>query len=114
MPESLLTILKFFFLALLYLFFVRVVRAVWAEVSPPKAVTATTSGRGWRERGASRPARGAQCLRVVEPAEQRGRAYELHDELTLGRGAGCQVTLDDTYVSQLHARLFRKEGQVYV
>ena len=33
MPDSLLTILKFCFLALLYLFFIRVVRAVWAEVS---------------------------------------------------------------------------------
>ena len=31
-PDSLLTILKFCFLALLYLFFLRVVRAVWAEM----------------------------------------------------------------------------------
>ena len=32
MPESLLTILKFLLMALLYLFFLRVLRAVWAEV----------------------------------------------------------------------------------
>jgi pSer/pThr/pTyr-binding forkhead associated (FHA) protein len=32
----------------------------------------------------------------------------------MGRAAGCQVTLDDTYVSQIHARVFVREGQVYV
>jgi len=37
MPESLLTILKFCFLALLYLFFFRVLRAVWAELRPSAA-----------------------------------------------------------------------------
>lgn len=41
MPEQLLTILKICLLALLYLFFFRVVRAVWAEVrSPPASATA--------------------------------------------------------------------------
>ena len=53
-------------------------------------------------------------LRVVEPAAQRGRAYELADELTVGRAAGCQITLEDTYASQLHARVFRKDGQLFV
>ena len=32
----------------------------------------------------------------------------------MGRAAGCQVTIDDTYASQLHARVFLREGQVYV
>jgi pSer/pThr/pTyr-binding forkhead associated (FHA) protein len=32
----------------------------------------------------------------------------------VGRAGGCQITLDDTYVSQLHARVFRREGQLYV
>jgi hypothetical protein len=114
-PESLLTILKFCFLALLYLFLLRVLRAVWAEVAPPRAgrpaaVTASAPGRARRERGS----RGAARLRVVEPAELRGRSYELSDELTVGRAVGCQITLEDTYASQLHARIFRKAGQLYV
>ncbi len=50
----------------------------------------------------------------MEPPETRGQTYELADELTLGRAAGCQVTLNDTYVSQLHARLFRRDGQLFV
>ena len=38
--EQLLTILKLCLLALLYLFFFRVLRAVWAELRPPKLVAA--------------------------------------------------------------------------
>jgi hypothetical protein len=114
-PESLLTILKFCFLALLYLFLLRVLRAVWAEVAPPRAprpaaVAASAPGRARRDRSG----RGVARLRVVEPADQRNRSYELSDELTVGRAEGCQVTLDDTYASQLHARIFRKDGQLYV
>ena len=35
-------------------------------------------------------------------------------KLTLGRAAGCQVTIDDTYASQLHARVFQRDGQIFV
>ena len=51
---------------------------------------------------------------VVEPADQLGQVYLLGDELTLGRAAGCQVTVDDTYVSQIHARVFARDGQYLV
>ena len=116
MPESLLTILKFCFLALLYLFFIRVVRAVWTEVSapPPAAVVAPPppAPKTKRERGA--PKRSVSHLRVVEPADQRGRTYDVVDELTIGRAAGCQIPLDDSYASQLHARLFRRNGDLLV
>jgi pSer/pThr/pTyr-binding forkhead associated (FHA) protein len=111
MPQSLLTILKFCFLALLYLFFFRVLRAVWAELNPVRALagpapTRPRSGRGGGE---------ATQLKIVEPGDLRGRTYALADELTVGRAAGCGVSLpDDTYVSQLHARVFRREGQLYV
>jgi pSer/pThr/pTyr-binding forkhead associated (FHA) protein len=51
---------------------------------------------------------------VVEPADRRGQAFELGDELTVGRAQGCQVRVDDTYASQLHARIFRRDGQFFV
>ena len=119
MPESLLTILKFCFLALLYLFFIRVLRAVWAEVSgrtiaAPAAAPARPQ-RGWSGGGrAGANGKAPGRLRVIEPADSKGQTYELADELTVGRAGGCQITLDDTYVSQLHARVFRREGQLYV
>jgi pSer/pThr/pTyr-binding forkhead associated (FHA) protein len=116
MPESLLTILKFCFLALLYLFFFRVLRAVWVEVSGRPAVVASAAPAGASRGGSAQPAaKSGTKLRVVEPSDRRGRTYELADELTLGRAVGCQITLDDdTFVSQLHARLFRRDGQLFV
>ena len=120
MPDSLLTILKFCFLALLYLFFMRVLRAVWAEmkgVTAPAAAPAPAprAARGWggAARGGSN-GKGGGRLRVIEPAERKGQTYDLAEELTVGRAGGCQITLDDTYVSQLHARVFRRDGQLYV
>ncbi len=113
MPDPLLTILKFCFLVILYLFFVRVLRAVWAEVTAPQVIAPPPAARPARGgMGASRP---PGRLKVIEPAERRGHTYELGDELTVGRAGGCQVTLEgDNYVSQLHARVFRRDGQFYV
>lgn len=114
MPEPLLTILKFCFLAILYLFFARVLRAVWAEVKGPAAVSAApTPQRTTRAALAGHKPPGK--LKVLEPSDRRGHTYDLGDELTVGRAGGCQVALaDDTYVSQLHARVFRRDGQFYV
>lgn len=179
MPEQLLNVLKLCLLALLYLFFVRVARAVWVEVNgprlgsarprhpdelaapgpagvqpppgaalpsagiggvgtgrgapalapaapPPVALSAAPratirSPVGGSRRQAKRAAAPAAAspvpgpaLVVLAPPELLGRRYQLAQELTLGRAAGCQITLDDTYVSQLHARIFRAEDVLYV
>jgi pSer/pThr/pTyr-binding forkhead associated (FHA) protein len=115
-PDSLLTILKFCFLALLYLFFLRVLRAVWAEVSGPRVATAAPSPAARSSRPRPTGGRGGTGarLKVIEPPDHKGQTYELADELTVGRAGGCQITLDDTYVSQLHARVYRRDGQLYV
>ncbi|MFP5254422.1 MAG: FHA domain-containing protein [Acidimicrobiia bacterium] len=116
MPDQLLNLLKIFLLLLLYLFFLRVLRAVWAEVNPPKRVEAPPAkprkDRG--RRAATGRKHGPPALRIVAPAELKGRTFEVGDEATIGRAAGCQVTIDDSYASQLHARVFLRDGQIYV
>jgi pSer/pThr/pTyr-binding forkhead associated (FHA) protein len=114
--EQLLTILKFALLALLYLFFLRVLRAVWAELRGPKVSSRRQAATAVAAPPASKKARksGEPHLVVVEPVAQRGRTFPLGQELTVGRAAGCQVTLDDTFVSQLHARVFARDGQFLV
>src|SRR4051795_13302364 len=101
----------------------RVLRAVWMEMRAPTAVApmplqeTPRPPRNWggAGRGSAGNGKGAGGrLKVIEPAETKGQVYELADELTVGRANGCQITLDDTYVSQLHARVFRREGQLYV
>lgn len=124
MSDQLLFILKLCLLALLYLFFFRVVRAVWAELrvpSPqgapvPAATAAAAVGVGTAasrkdRKAAAKAAKAVPQLVVIDPADQRGRAYHLGNEASIGRAAGCQITVDDTYVSQIHARVFARDGQ---
>ena len=114
MPEPLLAILKLCALALLYLFFFRVIRAVWAEVAPARVAAAPAPAARASRRPATRRSKGGDALVVLEPKEQKGQRHALDEEVTMGRAAGCTVTLDDTYASQLHARVFRRDGDVYV
>ena len=113
MDEQLLTILKLCLLALLYLFFLRVLRAVWTEIRGPKVVEASPRRAHRAAKRVERKSAPVQ-LTIVEPTALKGRRYPLADELTVGRAAGCQVTIDDTYASQLHARVFARDGQLFV
>lgn len=117
MSDQLLAVLKLCLLALLYLFFLRVLWAVWAQTRPVRVREArppVARPGGGRARPSRRTASQPGRLVVVEPAELVGREFPLGDELTIGRAAGCQITLDDTFVSQLHARVFRREQQYLV
>jgi len=120
MPEPLLRLLQLFVVALLWLFFLRVLRAVWVEVrGGGTAAGVPVGGAAPRSNGGGRrPAvprrKGLPRLVIVEPKERKGRVHDLADEQTLGRAAGCQITLEDTYTSQLHARVFTKDGQWFV
>ena len=125
MSEQLLTVLKFCLLALIYLFLFRVLRAVWAEISPPKvaAPVRTKAPKPAKAPRAAKPAKGQRPapvpmlpsqLLVVDPPEQRGRAYPLGPEITVGRGSGCQVLVDDTFASTVHARVFLGDGNYVV
>ncbi len=144
MSDQLLGALKICLLVLLYLFFARVLWAVWSEVRSAK-VQATDSrapahvpsgargapqahGEGTtptdrpayqpptRNPREKRPARGAVTrLTIIEPRSMKGVTYPLGDELTLGRGEGCTISLtDDAFLSGLHARVFRQGAATFV
>ena len=105
--QNLLRALEIFVVALIWLFFLRVIRAVWVEVRPPKVRATDASGDGSR--------RDRQFhLKVIEPESYRGQVYDLTDEITVGRAAGCGVHVEDAYTSNLHARVYRRDGAVWV
>jgi hypothetical protein len=114
--DQVLTVLKFCLLGLLYLFFVRVLWAVWTEVRAPVPAGRAPVSRGGGSATAPspRPERSKRQLVVRAPAEMEGRRFDIGTELTIGRAKGCQVRLDDTYTSQLHARVFERDGDVFV
>jgi hypothetical protein len=114
-----LTVLEYCFLALVYLFLFRVVRTVVAELRPGRIHVPTGAPLDAAPVAAGAPRRGERGrhweLVIVEPAARAGESFSVGEELTVGRGAGCAVVLsDDTFVSQVHARIFTRGGDVYV
>lgn len=115
MPDPVLTLLKYVFLAILYLFFLRVLRAVWVEMREPRARVAPAVAAEEPQPRRRRDEKPPEKLVIVDPTERKGREFPLADEVTVGRAGGCAVLLDDdSFVSQLHARLFRRDGQFFV
>jgi pSer/pThr/pTyr-binding forkhead associated (FHA) protein len=119
MPEGLLTVLKFCFLALLYLFLFRVVRIVRLELKPAKVAVPVPAGpepmAAPAKSAKERKGRGGASLHLLDPPSRAGEVYPLDDEVTVGRAPGCGIVLeDDTFVSQVHARLFRRGRETYV
>lgn len=53
-------------------------------------------------------------LRIIEPFHLAGTAYQLGGEITLGRANTNGIPLDDTYVSTVHARIFRTNGTFFI
>ncbi|GAC1532355.1 MAG: hypothetical protein NVS3B12_09980 [Acidimicrobiales bacterium] len=118
MPDSLLRILNVLLLALLLLFFLRVLRAVWVQTkAPPLDAVARPVGQPGgppRQSGPAAAATSAVRLRVLEPENAKGQIFEVGEEVTVGRSPGCGLSLPDSTVSQLHARLFHRDGRVYI
>jgi hypothetical protein len=136
-PEQLLNVLKICMLVLLYLFFLRVLRAVWAEVrEPATSGGATTRGqRGARRRRSSAPpvvaaapvtaggataagpAPGPAAAHVgptrLVPIEGTGMppdGFMLNGETTIGRAPTCTIEVDDSYASAVHSRIVPRDG----
>ena len=104
--QNLLRALEIFVIVLIWLFFLRVIRAVWVEVRPPKVRASDAEPGSRRDRQFH--------LKVIEPENYRGQTYDLSDEITVGRASGCAVHVEDAYTSNLHARVFRRDGAVWV
>jgi hypothetical protein len=125
MTDQVLTILKFVLLGLLYLFFARVLWAVWSEVRTPSRrpmvgaprqgasstgaqttpmgrpgaaapATAPMSRPPKRSKRESKQQRGrATRLVMLEPRSRRGVSVQLGGDLVLGRDPGCAIMIDD-------------------
>jgi len=125
MTDQVLDILKLVLLALLYLFFARVLWAIWSEVRRPSTERSTaervltpaavakaapapvpegtpTGGtvRSWRENDAEpKPPRGTRTvparLVVIEPKERKGTTYAIATAVTIGREPTSTVVIPD-------------------
>ncbi|MGO9965345.1 MAG: FHA domain-containing protein [Acidimicrobiales bacterium] len=111
MPHSLLELLRYSLLAAIWLFFVYAARMVWVEVRRSRAEQPQAPAAAPVAVDKSLVLR----LRVVDPPQRRGRVFELGEEVTVGRSPGCAVPLDDdTFASSIHARVFRRSGELWI
>src|SRR5689334_4953196 len=101
MSDQLLVIFKYAFLALLYLFFARVLWAVWSEVRGPRQgrVVATSTRAPDAPLGdavvAVPPKRRGDVTRlaVIKPKERKGAAFAVTHEITIGRAPSCTIMI---------------------
>lgn len=131
MTDQVLDVLKLVLLALLYLFFARVLWAVWSEVrqpanarhagEPAPTPAPTPAGgvpapAGRREPKPAKGRRGTPArLVTLEPKDRRGTAFALGANITIGRETDNTIVItDDAYISSHHATISMADGHVVV
>jgi hypothetical protein len=120
MSDQLLGLLRIGLLGLLYLFFGRVLWAVWSEVRAPRTAPTVIKGKVPSAPAATTAApprsRGKVTkLVMLEPKRRKGETFLVQGGLVIGRAPSCAIVLDDdSFVSQLHARVDRRDDQVWV
>lgn len=113
MTDALLNALKLILLALIYLFFGRVLWAVWSEVRTPVMPAARVGGgSASRSRAKKSVGKGVPVFVVIEPKQHRGATYTLSSVLAIGRLEDNDIVIDDdSFISSHHARIeIRPEG----
>jgi len=118
MSEIALTIIKVAFLALLWLFILSAVSVIRTDLFG-KTVRAPDQPQELETpppppRRAKRP-RGEPRVFMISQGNQAGLSAELSAGVVMiGRGADCQLILDDDYVSTRHARVVSTPNGIYV
>ena len=121
MPEIVLTVARYGFLVLLWIFVFSVVGVIRRDlfagarssrlVAAPRGVGAATGG--------ARPAkvkrgRAAHQLVVTAGALAGTRITLGESVITIGRAEDCTLVITDDYASSRHARLMPRDGQWYL
>ena len=119
MSEIALTIIKVVYLALLWLFILSAVSVIRSdlfgktiraadEVQPQELETPPPPPRRAKRH------RGEPRVFMISQGRQAGLSAELADgTVMIGRGADCQLILEDDYVSTRHARVVSTPNGIY-
>lgn len=117
MSEITLTIVKVLFLALLWLFILFVASVVRSDLFG-RAVSSAEGVRQLQDpdRGRkTRRAKGQPRVMTITNGPSAGTQAQLADGMIMiGRGADCQLLLDDDYVSTRHARVVAGDSGLYI
>lgn len=109
MPPFVLTVLKIVLLLLLYFFVWRAVRAVVLDLYGGRTKerrTRPAEPKPRRARGRGVPSK----IVVLNSDGGRVGTHRLSGTIQVGRAKQCDIRPDDTYVSQLHAKISNRNG----
>ena len=109
MSEQFLELLKFLFLALLYVFFIWVVIMSLLHLRKPKKPIRSSKKDKIKEAQTV-----TTYLLTIEPQDTQGIEYPLEEEMFLGRDEECEITISDSFTSHRHARIFLEENTLYL
>jgi pSer/pThr/pTyr-binding forkhead associated (FHA) protein len=112
MSHSLIQVLTWIFLAVLWIFFIRAIRIVWVEVKQQRKALEDAADRLAKASG-SRLA--PLKFRIIDPEDLAGTSFELVDNATIGRSNTCTIPIGfDDFSSAVHARIFVKDDKLLI
>ena len=121
MQELTLMLIKFAYLAILWIFVLGAISVIRSDMFGARVDTAGGPSRAERKasqkegRKPSRPPRGTPSKVVVVDGPASGASAPLDgDPVLIGRGTDAAIRLDDDYVSTRHARIGSSGGTFYV
>lgn len=124
--ETLIQILSFIFVFLIYAYVFLLVKSLVKIVSEershlPSSLKEMSPGQaqfGEKKSGEDFPDRerpGAPGIIILkDPEGRRGEVFSVRDLMTIGRNPECQVPLTDPYASSYHARIFFQDGGIFI
>jgi len=110
-----LSALKYGLFALLFLFIWRSMRWVVRGLTVEPGQTSSRRSKNGKGGASAAPELPPGPSDVVVYADgAKPRTVKIAASMVVGRAPECELLLDDTYVSQQHARIFGKKGAWYV
>jgi hypothetical protein len=104
-------LLQFAFLGVLYLFLLWVARSALRDLGRP--ATEPSGFDGEELAGGARPYSGKLVVQRGAGLSP-GQSFGIGPGLVIGRALACEITIDDSYASGRHARLYDRDGHVYL
>jgi pSer/pThr/pTyr-binding forkhead associated (FHA) protein len=109
-----LSVLKYAFLALIYFFVYRAIRAVAIDIRGRKESSRAAPRTEVIAARAKGQGKAPQVVVVKDDGGKKIATHRLNSAIQIGRADACHIRLDDTYVSNFHARLYPQNGTWHV
>jgi hypothetical protein len=106
--------LQFGLLAILYLFLLWVARSALRETRRSSAPAPEATGYHPIGPGGRAPSRDAWLVAQRGGGLDAGERFDLFGGLSIGRSPEADVRIEDRFASQLHARVYSRDGTYYL